>query len=362
MYCLMCRKTTESYEHVLRTLKSKFSNETTVNTIMSDYERPLRNAIRTVYPNAAVFGCWFHFARAIFKKARALHLLTVPNISRAIKMAMSLPLLPQNLIQDGINAVVNEGDASNRNFLIFIEYLKNTWTTQNISVFQQNHRTNNAVESYHRTLFRIVGTPHPNVWIFIKKLRIMENSKAFDFIRLTNGVPARRPRIIYRTRSENIARAQQILLIDGDITQFLKKMTLNTRNSEELFQSTRDYEADDVEDVEAQILPDQPGPSSSSPATSTSAPAIPGPSTSSSTTTTLIPSSLLCVICLTNPRTHIFSDCGHFISCESCASQFEPFVFNFDIDVDFEEPETVARTACPVCRTTLTVPPRTVFT
>jgi len=52
-------------------------------------------------------------------------------------------------------------------------YIYNFWFLQigprYISVFGQEHRTNNYLESFHSTLLKQMGC-HPNIWDFVREL------------------------------------------------------------------------------------------------------------------------------------------------------------------------------------------------
>lgn len=76
---------------------------------MADYEAGLRAAVRLELPETAVFGCWFHFIQAVIRKAKKLNLwnLNEPT-TNIIKMAISLPLLPERFIGDAINQIQGE--------------------------------------------------------------------------------------------------------------------------------------------------------------------------------------------------------------------------------------------------------------
>lgn len=95
VYALMERKSTAAYVSVLNTLVELVPN-INVRSVMADYEAALRQGIRNVLPAANLLGCWFHYARAVHKKAAALHLVRREDVDgqRIIKMAMVLPLLP----------------------------------------------------------------------------------------------------------------------------------------------------------------------------------------------------------------------------------------------------------------------------
>ena len=43
---------------------------------MSDWEEGARNAIKIVYPSIALYGCWFHYNQAVWRKISKLGLVT----------------------------------------------------------------------------------------------------------------------------------------------------------------------------------------------------------------------------------------------------------------------------------------------
>lgn len=87
------------------------------------------------------------------------------------------PGCPNFCMDDGLRAIIDyieefpEIVEVMRGFLI--NYVYNFWFlqigTQYISVFGQDHRTNNYLESFHSTLIRQMGR-HPNIWDFLRKL------------------------------------------------------------------------------------------------------------------------------------------------------------------------------------------------
>lgn len=119
-------------------------------------------------------------------------------------MAMVLPLLPNNFLEVGRQAVrgtmLNDIDGLLlNNIQSFCQYLNRQWMDENISVYGQQHRTNNAVESFHSRLSKVMGRQHPNIWVFITNLQKMEHTMAMDFTRVRRGeeLPIRqRPHLI----------------------------------------------------------------------------------------------------------------------------------------------------------------------
>lgn len=121
------------------------------------------------------------------------------NVHQGIRMAMVLPLLPNNLVPAG-RAVVTEtlelgAPAGNRNQVdIFVHYLYRQWANIDISIHREEVRTNNSVESFHGRLLRSIGRQHPNIWMFVIGIQKIEHSLSMDFVRLRRGeeVPIRR--------------------------------------------------------------------------------------------------------------------------------------------------------------------------
>lgn len=69
----MERKSEAAYTTALNYLVQEVPIVPTI--VMSDYEEALRRAIRAVWPETEIKGCWFHYARAVYRKSRQLGLL-----------------------------------------------------------------------------------------------------------------------------------------------------------------------------------------------------------------------------------------------------------------------------------------------
>ena len=70
---------------------------------MSDWELALRNALKEVYPNTNVLGCWFHLTQIIWSKVQKIGLVETfkenNEFASYIRKLMSVPFLPASLIQ-----------------------------------------------------------------------------------------------------------------------------------------------------------------------------------------------------------------------------------------------------------------------
>lgn len=100
-YLLMERKTDLTYSELFSQLDRFILGE--VKEVMTDYEAALRKAIKKAFPATSLSGCFFHFGQAVYRRGRALQLPDFQQGSTALKMAMALPLLPPDFINEGID-------------------------------------------------------------------------------------------------------------------------------------------------------------------------------------------------------------------------------------------------------------------
>lgn len=167
---------------------------------MTDFEVGLRNACRTMVPDARLSGCHVHFERVsskvlfifsgknflnypiiflqlILAKFKSLGLTCyVKENDEArfyLKSILALPFLPHEEIENQFNNKSNALSPWLRDRLrAFIKYFKKQWLRQigvrGFSVFGLQDRTNNVLESFHAVLLRNLG-PHPATWDFFSK-------------------------------------------------------------------------------------------------------------------------------------------------------------------------------------------------
>ncbi|GLV46359.1 hypothetical protein CBL_20707, partial [Carabus blaptoides fortunei] len=139
MYVLMSNKSIDAYRSVLTYFHNECINGIEIQSVMADYESAVRSAVTEIFPNQQLHGCWFHFWKNVYKRARALNLVhqDVPVIlSKIVKVTMALPLLPQDRIEEGFNYIRSmcEGIAAATPFLA---YLQRQWASRNISVHEE---------------------------------------------------------------------------------------------------------------------------------------------------------------------------------------------------------------------------------
>lgn len=67
-YILMSRRKKVDYKAVLDAVIALLPTRPVVEEIILDFERAVWAAIRICLPQAQIFGCWFHWAQAVFNK------------------------------------------------------------------------------------------------------------------------------------------------------------------------------------------------------------------------------------------------------------------------------------------------------
>ncbi|KAJ1519031.1 hypothetical protein ONE63_011362 [Megalurothrips usitatus] len=196
---LMQRRTKSAYVKLLETLRDMGLNPDSVHT---DFEGPLYESFRTVFPDIETLGCLIHFVRCLKNKAKKLKLTRflrrTPLASRIVRCCNALPLLPADNIRTGLLTVVRAAKQYGvfRRLKGFLKYVKDVWASKPdvLSVFEEANRTNNVAESWNRTLRLAVKVKRPNIWIFLDALVRLEDRTQVDLYMLRRGMTPRRLR------------------------------------------------------------------------------------------------------------------------------------------------------------------------
>uniref|UniRef100_A0A2S2PRA7 MULE transposase domain-containing protein n=1 Tax=Schizaphis graminum TaxID=13262 RepID=A0A2S2PRA7_SCHGA len=186
VHAILTGKTQDIYIELLRYVRTVLPLDYTNLIIITDYEYGLINAAKIVFPESKTQGCYFHFCQAVIrytrnKKYQIFNLIkTNLNAKCILRMILALPYLPATRInalpsmEDGFDEVikyVNQfPDLAVQLNDFLIEYVWRYWfltmSPKNVSVYNQEIRTNNYIESYHASLLRLIK-PHPKVWEFL---------------------------------------------------------------------------------------------------------------------------------------------------------------------------------------------------
>ena len=199
----MTKKTTTLYDQVVEKIKEMVPCATT--RIKTYYERALFNSLSSGFPNAAVSGCKFHHDQALYKTGILKNGLATLYTSHQefrkwAELLMFLPLLPHDKIMEMFNYLKHKipdlPTSENEKVKKLLRYYERFWLEQigpsRLSVFQNDKRTNNDLESFHAKLKIKFCSHNPNYWSFITKMNQVIKTTEKDIERIDNNIPIRR--------------------------------------------------------------------------------------------------------------------------------------------------------------------------
>lgn len=207
----MTRKTQKTYEHCLRYVhENVFSLR--CESIITDYEIAMRQALKEVVPGIKLLGCWFHFAQAIRRKVASICELfelvrTNDKIRHVYYKIICIALLPFEKIERTFNELALEGLELTKHFTPFVKYFRNQWLkrvgAKNFSVFLEEQRTTCSAEGYNGKLGKKFRS-HPNFFVFVESLQHEELAKSNALEQHINGARQTQPKKEYRERASQI--------------------------------------------------------------------------------------------------------------------------------------------------------------
>ncbi|XP_044019647.1 uncharacterized protein LOC122860059 isoform X2 [Aphidius gifuensis] len=220
-WALMPRKTEEAYKLVFQQFLT-WTQHMEHQMFHTDYEQAISNAIQSIFNNATIIYCYFHYLYNLLKNLKKI---IGPNKMKALlswnqgkifyRKLMALPLFPPNDIVRVLDWIVAHATPNQTIFFsTFIAYIRNTWINNigvhKFSVYRITRRTNNPIESYHRHLREKLGS-HPLIWEFTSGLVKLVAITHSELTALNSSLAVRRPpERRYRDQENVLSRAWQL--------------------------------------------------------------------------------------------------------------------------------------------------------
>ena len=185
-FALMEGKTTRGYEIVFRVLKD---NGVIIHTFMCDFERASRNAIKNIFNDVYVKGCWFHYTQAIMRRVENVGLqreyTRSPFVNMTVRRLFALSFIRPVEVSQAVDSIEREISNSESGGVrmkldTLMCYFKKTWLRK-YSPDEWNRcidvsfRTNNWSESFHSAFSRRFARCHPNIYVMVDALKKVEN-------------------------------------------------------------------------------------------------------------------------------------------------------------------------------------------
>uniref|UniRef100_A0A2A4K3L7 MULE transposase domain-containing protein n=1 Tax=Heliothis virescens TaxID=7102 RepID=A0A2A4K3L7_HELVI len=140
-----------------------------------DFEAAAINAIEHVFPEAVIHGCFVHFQRSVYRKAKSLGLLDHEETSAYVRMCICLAYLPSNKIEDGWLAII-ENSLPAEPVTKFNNYFVEQWLEPDGMIakwccYKEQHRSTNLVEAWNNRLKCHLGS-NPTLLLFLQVMLI----------------------------------------------------------------------------------------------------------------------------------------------------------------------------------------------
>lgn len=170
LYILLANKTQAIYERLFTILKEQFMIQ--IDQYKCDFELAVIQAVKKVYPNVKVTGCYFHYWKALVKMSKKLGFENLKDGKHITQLYMQLPLLPPILIPEAILGIQEKANDS-AEYTAFSKYFSTQWMgiyTENVfACYRENFRTNNPVEGWHGRLKKRFPIKPP-LYLFLELL------------------------------------------------------------------------------------------------------------------------------------------------------------------------------------------------
>ena len=169
------------FEDIIKIIESKGIKikDITAN-FMVDFEKSLINSIKKKFDSPIIDGCFFHFSKLLWKKAKAFGLCKRNNLKNTkilIFMLKLIPFLNIDKRSDLFNKIKEYYKEPDGNYSTLVNYFEKNWINNpyinycELTNKEFLNRTNNYQERFHKTLNSLIECYHPKLSFLIDKYK-----------------------------------------------------------------------------------------------------------------------------------------------------------------------------------------------
>lgn len=209
VYALLTDKSRSIYQRLLQQLKI-MQPGLQPNNLMLDFELAAIQAFENEFPNLEKTGCFFHLSQSVWRKVQNEGLKVQyqgdHEFARWVRMIPALAFVPPQNVESSFEELVENPDFPQEAIPI-ANYFEDTyigrmtrrgrqaplfpiqfWNVYERTVNDQQ-RTNNDVEGWHRSFKETCGTLSPNIYRLINCLKRQQELHSFEIIQIIAGYP-----------------------------------------------------------------------------------------------------------------------------------------------------------------------------
>ncbi|XP_055903874.1 uncharacterized protein LOC129939771 [Eupeodes corollae] len=184
----MSHKSEKAYTHAFQYIEANLMKFRPASFTLN-FEHALRKGLTNVFPNAQIHGCWFHYCRAIKRRASKIPnflkgLRGNKNCNKIFNTFFVLPLLKPENMQRGFEIIQREANGFTM-FNNFMEYFQKQWIVndplQQFSVYGKSVRTTSSLEACNGKLGKLLPK-NGNFFNFVDQLIDEEHTITIDFL------------------------------------------------------------------------------------------------------------------------------------------------------------------------------------
>ena len=173
------------YNEILKEVKNIIENssvkiENIPNRFMLDFEVALQKSVKKNFQNSIIDGCYFHYTKLLWEKAKKLSLCTKKDIKYTkivIFILKLMPYLPENEKLDLFKNLEDFFGKNEEKYNKLFKYYEKKWLNNDylnyadLTELEYSNRTNNYLESFHHLLNQTLKVYHPKLSYLIEKYK-----------------------------------------------------------------------------------------------------------------------------------------------------------------------------------------------
>ncbi|KAK3923874.1 RNA polymerase-associated protein RapA [Frankliniella fusca] len=179
-------------------------------TLVSDFELSIINAVKTVFPHSNIRLCFFHLGQSVYRKVQESGLQVAyanpddREIKNGVHMLLSLAFVPVEDLEIGHSTTCRKTW-----WRSWTPYEPADWN-QYIAAQHGEQRTNNLCEAWHRRFNAVVGKAHPSFYSLLRDIKKEQATTGTLIVEIDLGRSVREPQ---RKKYKDVTdRLQRIVL------------------------------------------------------------------------------------------------------------------------------------------------------